>query len=274
VEDVCPRSERRQLLGLPDLPSSSSRGQRRFLLQHTRILQHVRPLAARACVRMLQVLAKMVRAEELLARVALAELVCVLQMSDALVPVLIGNVSWRSAAHLTGPGELFAAISARVGLARARCAVVEGPLVTCQCAARPAVAAHVQAVLVPLCLVLVLESAAAEGTFVLLLGLMRAVAYCQPGENVMGNELDGNGSRTVVLPLSQTSLAFLDSNHTSRSRASWLHCPAWMASPEAYVGRLASLPAEVGRFRGRAVGAPTSRVAAAVALVDRPESCG
>lgn len=63
------------------------------LLHQTSILQHVGPLAAGACVTVLEMLPKVVGPVELLGGVALSELVLLLQVSNALFPVLVGGVS-------------------------------------------------------------------------------------------------------------------------------------------------------------------------------------
>lgn len=59
---------------------------RQRLVLHARVLQHVRPLATGAGVTVLEVLAEVVGAEELLGFVALAELVDVVEVLRALVP--------------------------------------------------------------------------------------------------------------------------------------------------------------------------------------------
>lgn len=66
---------------------------RRVLLHQTGILQHVCPLAASACVTVLEMLAEVVGPVELLGRVALPELVHLLKVSDPLLPVLVSSVS-------------------------------------------------------------------------------------------------------------------------------------------------------------------------------------
>jgi len=73
----------------------------RFVL-HTRIFQHVCPLAARARMTVLQMLTKVIRPEKLLGLVALAELVLLTQVLRPDVP--IGRII----------GELLAAIATYV----------------------------------------------------------------------------------------------------------------------------------------------------------------
>lgn len=113
-------------------------------------------------------LPKVVGAIKLFARVALAELVRVLKVADAVLPVQVRNL----------PGvpprsrEFVPAVPARVGLARLGRAVVERALVARQRRARPAVSSDVERVLVSLGFVLVLESVAAKLALVLLLGLV------------------------------------------------------------------------------------------------------
>ncbi len=75
-------------------------------------------------------LSEMVRAEEFFARVALPELVNVLEMPDTLVPVQIRDVSGRrSARRLPGAREFFSAIPACVRLAGVSSAIVESAVV-------------------------------------------------------------------------------------------------------------------------------------------------
>jgi hypothetical protein len=57
------------------------------LILHTGILEHVRPFATRALVTVLEMLSEMIRAEELLALVTLAEFVGLVQMFSADVPL-------------------------------------------------------------------------------------------------------------------------------------------------------------------------------------------
>lgn len=96
---------------------SPPRWQRRIFLQHARIFQHVCPLAARARVAVLEVLAEVIGAEELLGAVAFPEFVMVLQMAYALVPVLLRGLAAMAYRAHAGALELLATVPARVGLA-------------------------------------------------------------------------------------------------------------------------------------------------------------
>lgn len=96
---------------------------RRLLLNHTCCLKHICPLAARSCVTVLEMLPEMVSTEELLARVALPELVHLLQMAQSVVPVLLRRKACT--ASTTAACKLFAAVSARVSFTGAVCALVE-----------------------------------------------------------------------------------------------------------------------------------------------------
>lgn len=158
--------------------SSPGRG---VFLHHACVFQHVGPLAARPGVAVLQMLAEVVCPVKLLGRVALSELVHVLQMPDPLVPVMFCGVPRYDAAAegtvpgtAAGPGELVAAVAARIGLARAVRRVVKSAIVARKRRTRPRVAADVQRVLVALGFVLVLEAVAAEQAFVLLLSFVGA----------------------------------------------------------------------------------------------------
>jgi len=167
--------------------ASPPHNRRLLLLDHARVLQHVGPLAAGPGVAVLEVLPEVVGPVELLARVALAELVHVLEVPDARLPVRVGDVPPSpspSAGRRGGGGgmssrarELLAAIPTHVGVAGTRGAVVEGALVARQRGARPAVPPNVEGVLVALGLVLVLEAVAAEGAFELLFGFVGAVLW-------------------------------------------------------------------------------------------------
>lgn len=135
-------------------------------------------------MRVLEVLAEVVCTEELLARVALAELVHLLEVAYALLPVLVRRRTHRdaSAGRSRSDGRpaavvVLAAVAARVGLARMGRALVECTVVALQGRTRPAVSPHMQAILMPLHFVLVLEAVAAEGALVLLLCLMSAVVF-------------------------------------------------------------------------------------------------
>ena len=71
----------------------------------------------------LEVLAEMIRSVELLARVALAEFVHVLEMAYAVLPVLF---------VFPAPRELLTAVSTDVRLTGLGCAIVECPFVSGQ----------------------------------------------------------------------------------------------------------------------------------------------
>ena len=120
-----------------------------------------------------EVLAEVVGAVELLARVALSEFVDILEMSDPVLPVLVADAN--PALNLARPGKLFPAVPTNIGLAWPCCAVVEGPLIPGQCRTGPAVPPDVEGILMPLGFVLVLEPVAAERALVLLLGLVDSV---------------------------------------------------------------------------------------------------
>ena len=78
----------------------------------------------------LEVLAEVVGSVELLARVALAEFVHVLEMPDTVLPVLVAHAN--PALVLAGPGEFVPAVPANVGFVRPCGAVVERPLIARQ----------------------------------------------------------------------------------------------------------------------------------------------
>jgi hypothetical protein len=81
----------------------------------------------------LEMLAEVVGAEELLARVALSELVDILKVTDSLFPVLLAG---KAACLLTTrcrrsrPDKLIAAVATCVGLAWTARTLMESPLVT------------------------------------------------------------------------------------------------------------------------------------------------
>lgn len=91
----------------------------RVLLKHACILQHIRPLAARSRMAVLEMLSEVVRSIELLARVALLELVRLLQVPHPLVPILrsnppgqIGSDAWAR------PWEIISTVATSIGLSR------------------------------------------------------------------------------------------------------------------------------------------------------------
>lgn len=142
------------------ISSCGGGGARRPFLHHARVLEHVGPLAAGAGMAVLEVLAEVVGAVELLARVALAELVHALEVPHAVFPVLVAR--HRPVRALARPGELLAAVAAHVGLAGPCRALVERPLPAGQGRTGPAMSPDVERVLMSLCLILVLEAVAAE----------------------------------------------------------------------------------------------------------------
>lgn len=78
---------------------------------------------------MFEVLAEMVSPVELFARIALAELVHVLEVPDSILQILFAH-TWDTLVP-SGPGELVSTVSANVGFTRFRRAVMECPLVAC-----------------------------------------------------------------------------------------------------------------------------------------------
>jgi hypothetical protein len=109
----------------------------------------------------LQMLSKVIGAEKLLGLIAFSELVHVIQMLAAGVPV--GR-----------QGEFFTAISADIGHARMSRRGVESRLDACKRRARPRMTSQVERVLVSLGLVLVFEAIGTELASVLLLELVDA----------------------------------------------------------------------------------------------------
>lgn len=125
----------------------------------------------------LEVLPEVVGPPKLLGDVALAELVHLLQVLRPGFPVLVCNLPstvGRETREASGPGKIPAAVAAAVGLAGTGGAVVEGVLEGEHGAARPAVAAEVERVLVALGFVLVLEAVGAELALVLFFGFVGA----------------------------------------------------------------------------------------------------
>lgn len=110
----------------------------------------------------LEMLPEVIGAVELLRLVALAELVHVVQVLGAQVPV--GGVV----------GELVAAVAAYVGGSGVHGRGVEGGVDAGECGAGPGVATEMERVLVALSLVFVFEAIGAVLACVLLFGLMSA----------------------------------------------------------------------------------------------------
>lgn len=143
-----------------------------WLILHTCVLEHVRPLPARACVAVLEMLSEVVCTEKLLRVVALAEFVQIDQMLDPGLPVAL---RWHFALlpiaknpHSV-PRELIATVAAGVGVFGRGWRDVKCIYVPRECGAGPGMAAQVERVLVPLCFVFVLEAVLAICAFVLLL---------------------------------------------------------------------------------------------------------
>ena len=81
----------------------------------------------------LEVLSEMICSEKLLARVALSELVDVLEMADTLVPVLFrGMTDHRSARAASVAQEFVAAVAASIGLTRTTGALVKSSAIVRQ----------------------------------------------------------------------------------------------------------------------------------------------
>lgn len=118
----------------------------------------------------LQVLAEVVGSIKLLTRVALAEFVHILEMSDAVLQILFAHA--HDALVLACPWEFVSTVSTDIDFTGFCRAVVERPLVPRQSRARPAVPSDMQRVLMPFGFVLVLETIPAEGALVLLFGLV------------------------------------------------------------------------------------------------------
>ena len=146
----------------------------RIFLHHACVFQHVRPLPARSCVAVLKMLSEVIRPEELLAAVALPKLVIRHEVLRALVPVLVRRRATDTASgHGTGAVEIPTAVATGVGFARPVCAFMERLAVVRKRFTAPTVPSHVETVLVPLCLVLVLEAIATKRTLVLFLCRVR-----------------------------------------------------------------------------------------------------
>jgi len=133
---------------------------RRRLVLHARRLEQISPLPTRPIMTVLEVLAEMIRAEKLLRLVAFAELVHVVQVLGAEVP-------------LRRIGELVAAVAADI------CAIDAGLVEGCSRAgegsAGPGVLAEVEGVLVALGFVFVFEAVGTVCACVLLFGFVQSV---------------------------------------------------------------------------------------------------
>lgn len=156
-------------------PRSLSRGW--VLVHKAGILQHVGPLAAGSGMAMLQVLTEVVCAVKLLGRVALPKLVHLLEVTDALFPILVSGSFLHGtpvarAGRRAGAGEFVSTVAAGISLARAVGGLVEGTVVARQRRARPRMTSHMQRILVAFSLILILEAVAAKVALILLLSLM------------------------------------------------------------------------------------------------------
>ena len=120
-------------------------------------------------------LAEMIGSEELFAAVAFPELVRVGKVLDTIGPVALGCHATIHGVRRSGTLKVLAAVAARVSFPRTDGAFVVGLVVAGHCFAAPTMPSHMQAVLVPFSLVLVLEPVAAEGAPVLLFRLVRPV---------------------------------------------------------------------------------------------------
>lgn len=114
-----------------------------LLLNHAGILKHVGPFPTRPLVAVLEMLSEVVCSVKLLGRVALPELVNVLQVANSIIPVLCSDEPGPVGCH-TRTMEIAAAISARVGGARPARRFVECAIVARKRRARPRVTANVE----------------------------------------------------------------------------------------------------------------------------------
>jgi len=121
-------------------------------------------------------LTEVIGPEKFFAAVAFSKFVHDREMMDPLVPVLIGCCASHTARSCrTGAIEISTAVTARIGLARSICTLVERLAVARQGFAAPAMASNVKTILVSLRFVLVLEPVSTVQAFVLLFRLVRAV---------------------------------------------------------------------------------------------------
>jgi hypothetical protein len=131
-----------------------------WLVFHAGILKHVGPFAACASMAMFQMLAEVIRAEELLCLVTLSKLVYMVKMFRAKLPSR--RVSELLAAVATD-------VSAIAGHGRVECCFWAG-----ERSAGPRMTSQVKGVLVALCFVLVFEAVGTISTTVLLFGLVQS----------------------------------------------------------------------------------------------------
>jgi hypothetical protein len=106
-------------------------------LEHAGILQHVGPLSTCARVAVLEMLSEVIRSEELFGRVALSELMHLLQMPNTFIPILFSSVSRRittvqgtSTRATSRSCEFVAAVATGVSFARSVSRIVKSPVVS------------------------------------------------------------------------------------------------------------------------------------------------
>ena len=133
-----------------------------WLVLHAGVLKHVGPLATCASMAMFQMLAEVIRTEELLCLVTLSKLVHMVKMLRAELPAR--RISKLLTAVATD-------VSAVAGHGRVECCLWAG-----ERSAGPRMTSQVKGVLVALCFVLVFEPVGTISTTVLLFGLV------QPGD--------------------------------------------------------------------------------------------
>lgn len=166
------------LLLQPDLFLTQRLWRERWLLLHASSLQHVCPFPARTSMTMLEVLSEVIGTEELLALVALAELVHDGQVLTASNPVggrIVGELETAIATDVVlGVGAWLTCLRmVGVGMRRDSSAGMEDGFVgAVQGGTRPRVEAQVEGVLMTFSFVLILEAVVAVLAVILLLGLM------------------------------------------------------------------------------------------------------
>lgn len=114
----------------------SAAGLRRILVHEARILKHVCPFTAGSGVAMLEVLTEVISAVELLGRVAFPKFVHLLQVSNTLVPVLVGRALGKdtttegtSARSNACASKLVTAVAADVSLSGTVGRLMEGSVI-------------------------------------------------------------------------------------------------------------------------------------------------
>lgn len=133
---------------------------------HTQSLKYTRPSTWRRRVRMLEMLAEMIRPVKLLRRITLPQLVNLSDVVEPLGPILLAGASAR--AVFSAASEVLPAVPACVGHARVVDALLEDARVApaWYVRARPGVPPHVEAVFVSFGFVLRLESITAVAALV------------------------------------------------------------------------------------------------------------